>query len=158
MVNRSTFWTLEREKELRQLVEEKSRTREISEAMFCTRNMIIGKMRRMGLSFKKDKKPKPSKPRMLRKLTAEEVAARRKPKPMKEIIKGDDIPPLLDSIKRLRRHDGALITCAYPYGDREFKFCGRKVERGSFCALHASLCYQPPRPNTRPYAGRRHYA
>lgn len=45
------------------------------------------------------------------------------------------------TILSVRRFD-----CRWPYGDPEspgFALCGRKVERGAFCAAHAAIGYRP---------------
>lgn len=112
-----------------------------------SRCAVSGMANRMGL-----KKPKPPKKetqcRNRGKLTEAEKALRRRPKTMAEIIKGESIPPLLDSILELRED-----KCAYPYGATAFKFCGRPRERGCFCEMHAQLCYNAPklRSDIRPF-------
>lgn len=71
-------------------------------------------------------------------MTAREKVLRRAQKPEPILMRGNQIPPLLNSIAERK-----FGQCPYPYGDRNFKFCGRPVERGAFCEAHAQLCYQP---------------
>lgn len=140
------FWTEKRIKILKKLWDEKppKSNAQIAEIMGSTRNGVAGIASRLGLTKPKPP-PAPKKPRV-RKQTEEQKAARLQPKPPASIIRGDSIPPMLESV-----HDLTGDKCAYPYGAKQFKFCGRPRVRGSFCELHADLCYTvaPPR-NRRP--------
>jgi hypothetical protein len=137
------WWTEQRKQQLLELFDKYSNSRIALMMGATSRNAVAGIAQRMGL---KKTKPMPAEKkkrvRNRRKpMTEQEKAIRRMPKPIQEIIHGDDIPPLLDSIAGLRSDN-----CAYPYGVRDFKFCGRPREQGSFCGAHALLCYQPPKP------------
>lgn len=144
------WWTDERKAKLIELWETHSNSI-IAEIIGdgCTRNAVSGAAHRFGLrKVEPNRPPKPPKPRKRRKLTEQEKAIRRKPKVMSEIIKGEDMLPLLDSIQGLTSEN-----CAYPYGVMAFKFCGRPRDRGSFCEAHANLCYQAhnPHSHSRPF-------
>lgn len=143
MTGSVVWWTEERKQQLRDLWDSHSNS-QIAEIMGAkSRCAVSGVANRMGL---KKEKPKPAqkKPCIRKKLTEEEKAERRKPKIMSEIIKGNGIIPLLDSILELTPE-----TCAYPYGQgRDITFCGRPRTHGSYCAHHGSLCYQIPRERT----------
>jgi hypothetical protein len=136
------WWTDDRRQQLRDLWSTHSNSQIATIIGAKSRCAVSGMANRMGLKKPKSA-PKPKKPRNSKNLTEEERAVRRRPKTMAEIIKGDSISPLLDSI-----HGLTPENCAYPYGDREFKFCGRKRVHGSYCMLHGLLCYQQPRERT----------
>lgn len=43
--------------------------------------------------------------------------------------------------------------CRFPFGDREFNFCGQTQQEGSsYCSVHHAICWVKPLPNRR--AGR----
>jgi GcrA cell cycle regulator len=141
------WWTEDRKKQLMELWDQYSNS-QIGAVIGCSRNAVSGAAHRLGLKKEPKKASKSPRPRQRKKLTEEEKAIRRKPKLMADIIKGEDLLPLLDSIVELRSDE-----CAYPYGVMSFKFCGRPRDRGSFCEAHAQLCYQPPkqRSHVRPF-------
>jgi len=134
-----TWWNEIRKQLLRDLWDKNSCSQIATKLGAVSRSAVVGCAHRMGLS--KPKPPPSARKRKKRVLTEAEKAIRRMPKPIHEIIKGDDIPPLLDSILELRAN-----TCAYPYGSSNFKFCGRPRHTGSFCESHALLCYRTPEP------------
>ena len=130
-----------------------------------TRNAVIGKVHRLGLSGRattsrmKSHRPRP------RPTTAAAVAKRpTKPKfapagntPLQRLYEGDTQPyvgpaeevdiPLAErkSIQSLEE-----VNCRWPIGDpqeAEFHFCGRSKMQGlPYCEVHARRAYQPPQP------------
>jgi hypothetical protein len=134
-----TWWNETRKQLLKDLWDKNSCSQIAAIVGAKSRSAVVGCAHRMGLS--KPKPPPAAKKRKKRHLTEAEKAIRRMPKPICEIIKGDDIPPLLDSI-----HGLSSDNCAYPYGARDFKFCGRPRFMGSFCHHHAAICYRKPEP------------
>jgi GcrA cell cycle regulator len=131
-----------------------------------TRNAVIGKVHRLGLSGRaKPSRPKPAKPA---------AAARPKPAPKparaattattaavakynakveEQLPVSVERPPL--EAKPLK--DGTYATiltltdhmCKFPIGDPkadEFRFCGRKTEPDEpYCTPHSMVAYQPSR-------------
>lgn len=130
-----------------------------------TRNAVIGKVHRLGLSGRaKPSRPKPAKPA---------VAARQKatPKPARTTAKATaaetkskikttaQLPATIEQppLKAKPLKDGTYATiltitdhmCKFPIGDPkadEFRFCGRKTEPDEpYCTPHSMVAYQPSR-------------
>lgn len=78
-----------------------------------TRNSIIGKAKRLGL-------------------TLPFVHPPRKPTAIKPAAVSPAGPPLNLSLNDLEPHH-----CRWPYGDGPFVFCGHPKDEGSYCAYHA---------------------
>lgn len=121
-----------------------------------TRNAVIGKVHRLGLSGRaapsqpartatafRTTRPRPSQP-----APAQPSAPRRieavQPKPVQASA---PVPaPIPDlpgtaTVMTLGAH-----MCKWPIGDpssREFSFCGRRASEGVYCVEHARVAYQP---------------
>lgn len=102
-----------------------------------TRNAVIGKVHRLGLSGRATPS-RAERPRM---------PARRKRAPKPILI----IP---ETVKEARLPDGNFVTvptlrdgmCKWPYGDpsrSDFHFCGQAAHGGPYCRAHAAVAYQP---------------
>ena len=142
---KNSFWTEERKAEAKSLYIDQDKSSSVVGAHFgVSRNAVIGIINRMGL--KKDNpnkkgEKKPPVPKVYKRArTAAERVVRRAQGPAITIIHGEDIPPLLASVKDLND-----TKCAYPYGNHDFQFCGRPRTHGSFCSAHGSICYNEPR-------------
>ncbi|MDP6343473.1 MAG: GcrA family cell cycle regulator [Alphaproteobacteria bacterium] len=122
-------WTEERVALLARLWQEGFSARQIAERLGeeVTRNAVIGKANRLGLS----KPSKSSVTRRQRKKEREEKVLQLQP-PMDE---GTSIFSLTAS------------TCRWPIGDpgdEDFHFCGSKSTVGQpYCDYHAAMAYQP---------------
>lgn len=124
-----------------------------------SRNSIIGRAKRKGLTFNSENiggpSPNPDKPNQ------------RKPKmpPSEPVItkaaSGPKIAatPFVPRVAKVRPRHVSLLeltdhTCRWPIsevGAPDFCFCGNPpVEGFPYCAGHARLAYQPSRPSTRP--------
>jgi GcrA cell cycle regulator len=120
-------WTEERVETLTQMWLDGSTARQIAEILGegVTRNAVIGKANRLGLS-------KPSKSSETRRQRRTEV----KQAVLQMPEGGATILTLTSS------------TCRWPIGDPgddDFRFCGAKPkEDGPYCEFHARLAYQPP--------------
>jgi len=119
-----------------------------------TRNAVIGKVHRLGLSGRAT----PSRPSK-RKVAAPRATARapktapalRAPRPAAPVV----APPPPIEAKRMANGEYASIltitdsTCKWPLGDPsgdDFRFCGRNVNESSpYCAAHSRVAYQPAR-------------
>lgn len=124
-----------------------------------TRNAVIGKVHRLGLSGRAQasapaRMPRPpTKPVQRARRPALIVAGAPTPHPARAVSPAAPAPagprtPLL----RL-----SACSCRFGLGDprdETFGFCGATKVRGSYCARHAEIAYQPPSP-TRAKAGRR---
>lgn len=111
-----------------------------------TRNALIGRAARMGLVSKHVQKYAPRKPQVYK-------PRARKPKlapafePIEIIeIRCAEITPRLIPLLDLAPHD-----CRYPYGDRDFTFCGHpKMPGSSYCEAHFHLARGQWRPRSQP--------
>lgn len=160
-------WTDERINLLKKMWKEGKSAAEIAKTLGkgVTRNAVIGKAHRMGLSGRPSpiKKPAPA-PKKEKEAAAprkeaapvKEAAAVRKPaapatkhpplareveelprKPEKEILPLNGGTPLIDLTERM---------CKWPIGDPrepDFTFCGRGIRVGTpYCPDHAAMAYQ----------------
>ena len=123
-------WTEERISLLKKLWEEGASANRIAEQIGTSRNAVIGKVHRLGLSKRESPiKRNPQSPSYSRKRKSQELP----PSPSKGIT-------ILDLTERM---------CRWPKGDPgdpDFQFCGGKVIPGApYCATHAAQAYQPSR-------------
>ncbi len=117
-----------------------------------TRNAVIGKVHRLGLSgrVKPKRKTKPA--------TARPAVTARKRAPVKRraVVRAAPTPPPVPlKAKPLPSGEYATILtitehlCKWPLGDptsADFRFCGRGTDKGEpYCKSHAQLAYQPSR-------------
>lgn len=161
-------WTDERVELLRKLwMDGKSASQIASElANGITRNAVIGKVHRLGLSGRaKAANPAPprSRPRpaairpagvrpsapMVRGATAlaynMQPMMLAAPEPIEEIVE-----PFAETVTIMELRES---MCRWPIGDpttAEFRFCGsRSGTGGSYCCRHSRLAYQPPQDRRR---------
>lgn len=136
-----------------------------------TRNAVIGKVHRLGLSGR----AKPSSP--ARKAAAVKTAAARgtkpptsaaKPKPKAKVVRAPSAPrtpravalaptpppPPIDAKLMANGEYATIMTitdhmCKWPIGDPgqdNFRFCGRKTDpEEPYCVAHSRVAYQPSR-------------
>jgi GcrA cell cycle regulator len=112
----------------------------IAKRLGVTRNAVIGKVHRLGLST-------PRGPKVAR------TAAVRKPRevrPPLRVVRTDRTalalevagPGLIPHLEDLPR-----CGCHWPVGDPQtpdFAFCGRPASRGPYCAAHGAVAYRGP--------------
>lgn len=123
-----------------------------------TRNAVIGKVHRLGLSGR----AKPSRPKKVtgsRPATTRKRTASTKTRTVKSISKPAQVaaPPPPPPIEALPMPNGKYATimtirdhmCKWPIGDpmeSDFRFCGRKNKPSEpYCEAHCSVAYQPSR-------------
>ena len=131
-------WTHERIEQLKKLWEAGYTASNIAtELGGITRNAVIGKAHRLGLSGRMKSKSKVSSVSIVRK--------RKMP-----VNKNSKIIELTTSVEPMNPTSFADIKdglCRWPLGepeDLDFKFCGRKCAEGMiYCTEHHSLAYQP---------------
>jgi GcrA cell cycle regulator len=134
-------WTDERVEQLKKLWAEGLSASQIARVLGeVTRNAVIGKVHRLGLSgrasparIERPRYPKPAR-RMVKPMLAEPVIIA-EPEPEPE-------PGEWTTVLTLRER-----MCKWPIGnpgDANFRFCGRKSADGaSYCAEHSRKAYQP---------------
>ena len=145
-------WTDERVETLKKLWLDGLSASQIAKQLGgVTRNAVIGKVHRLGLSgraapshpsrpaFKTPRPPRPvtmahPRPRALEPKPAH--AAHPRPAPLPDL-------PGTATVLTLGAH-----MCRWPIGDpssQDFSFCGRRaVDEGPYCVDHARLAYAPP--------------
>lgn len=162
-------WTDERVEMLRKLwMDGKSASQIASElANGISRNAVIGKVHRLGLSGRaKIANPAPPRPRPrpqglrpngmranaaspnLRGATA--LALDHQPLAYAVAIPEDIIAPVAENVTIMELREA---MCRWPLGDpttTEFRFCGSRANPGcSYCCYHSRLAYQPPQDRRR---------
>lgn len=119
-----------------------------------TRNAVLGKIHRLGLSGR----AKPARPgsRRARASKAERPAARQRraaQRPWPVVVEPTPLEGTADVVS-VGAHD-----CRWPIGDpktRGFALCGRRAVRGAYCAPHGALAYrETPRDHLLRLAGLR---
>jgi GcrA cell cycle regulator len=148
-------WTDERVEILKRLWLEGLSASQIAKQLGgVTRNAVIGKVHRLGLSGRATPS-QPSRPafraaRPARTTTAAPSAHRRAEAPRPESVTRVALRPApyveepgTATVLTLGAH-----MCKWPIGDpatAEFSFCGRRAgDEGPYCIEHARLAYQPP--------------
>ena len=149
-------WTPERVALLKSLWEEHYSASQIARRMGDTsRNAVIGKVHRLGLSARASR---PSRPITL-------------PRPRRKPVISEKAKPV--HVSEATLSNGEYITvmtltgvmCRWPIGEpgaSDFHFCGNQTGEGDpYCTAHAELAYQPSNrsrerqnfPERRKYAG-----
>ncbi len=145
-------WTHERIEQLKKLWEAGYTASNIAtELGGITRNAVIGKAHRLGLSGRMKSKSKVSSVSIVRK--------RKMP-----VNKNSKIIELTTSVEPMNPTSFADIKdglCRWPLGEPEdlgFKFCGRKCAEGMiYCTEHHSLAYQPLNQTRQKRASRKRF-
>ena len=145
-------WTHERIEQLKKLWEAGYTASIIAtELGGITRNAVIGKAHRLGLSGRMKSKSKVSSVSIVRK--------RKMP-----VNKNSKIIELTTSVEPMNPTSFADIKdglCRWPLGepeDLDFKFCGRKCAEGMiYCTEHHSLAYQPLNQTRQKRASRKRF-
>jgi GcrA cell cycle regulator len=120
-----------------------------------TRNAVIGKVHRLGLSGRAApsqparpvfKAPRPARPVSAAPITPRRVVPAPQPAPSAVAAPEPSLPVLVEE-----RGSATVLTlgahmCKWPIGDpssEEFTFCGKRGDEGPYCVEHARLAYQP---------------
>ncbi len=157
-------WTEERVTALKKLWAEGHSASQIAKQLGgVTRNAVIGKVHRLGLSGRTTpSRPVKRPPRLARpkpKFSADGSVIQAAPA---AALRADAADPAAErlpaavSLPPLQLETGAPATiltlrdsmCKWPIGDPadpNFAFCGRKAECGPYCAEHAKIAFQPAR-------------
>jgi GcrA cell cycle regulator len=120
-----------------------------------TRNAVIGKVHRLGLSGRaapsQPTRPVFKAPRPARPAAAAPPAPRRVAEPVSQPAAVAVSPPSLPAVRIEEPGTATVLTlgahmCKWPIGDPssdEFTFCGRRASEGPYCGEHARVAYQP---------------
>lgn len=137
-----------------------SRASEIAHETGFSRNAVIGKLNRLGLQRARRParatQPRKTPRRPVIRLSTSGNLGRRPPQaviPPAPLAIADalDPAPTPKSILDIGPHE-----CRYAVGDAPMVFCGRTTSQGlPFCAGHARMAYNSPRPPTAPFIPRR---
>ena len=154
-------WTDERVEELKKLWSEGLSASQIAKQLGgVTRNAVIGKVHRLGLSGRATpsrparRTVKPSRPRTTAANPAPAPAAAR-PAPSAPVASAPApvepaVLPSGDFATVLTLRDS---MCKWPIGDpasTAFRFCGRKTDGGhAYCTAHSDMAYQPSQKRRR---------
>ncbi|MEE9273414.1 MAG: GcrA family cell cycle regulator [Robiginitomaculum sp.] len=121
-----------------------------------TRNAVIGKVHRLGLSGRAKPSRLTKRTRKTSTTTRRRSVAKVSPRTPKQVI---TTPPPLEA-KLMDNGEYANILsvtenmCKWPIGDpssANFRFCGRGVSKDEpYCKAHAQLAYQPARKRGAP--------
>lgn len=120
-----------------------------------TRNAVIGKVHRLGLSGR----AKPSRPAVKRtakpaKVRTKTTVTARSLKPITPTVIAPPAPPPVEAKPLPNGEYATILTirdhmCKWPIGDpteNDFRFCGRKIKPSEpYCEAHCSVAYQPSR-------------
>ena len=145
-------WTDDRVEQLKKLWAEGLSAAQIANKMGgVTRNAVIGKVHRLGLSGRATP-AKPQRGRAYEAAQKSENTANEKPsaETMKPVIPEPAFiaPAVLDSGDRMTVANIKNNMCKWPIGDPatdDFHFCGQSTLSGkSYCAYHAHMAFQPP--------------
>lgn len=148
-------WDDERVELLKKLWSEGLSASQIASRMGgVTRNAVIGKVHRLGLSGRATP-AKPQRGCSFDRLDDEVIEKRREPV-IKTIVSEPEFstPLVLESGDRTTVSTLKNNMCKWPIGDparEDFHFCGQATSTGkSYCAYHARLAFQPSQPPRRP--------
>jgi GcrA cell cycle regulator len=159
MVERTMGWTDERVELLKKLWQDGLSASQIAKQLGgVTRNAVIGKVHRLGLSGRaapsKPARPVFKAPRPARPAAAPAAPRRISQPPMTTATTAPQPPvryideaPGVATVLTLGAH-----MCKWPIGDPssdEFTFCGRRASEGPYCGEHARVAYQPAQTKKR---------
>lgn len=154
-------WTEDRVEVLKKLWAEGHSASQIAKELGgVTRNAVIGKVHRLGLSGRATpSRPVKRPPRLARpkpRLQPDGSVATPKPSPIsaQAPLKSVEKAAMLATLPPKPLADGEAATiltlrdsmCKWPIGDPadpKFAFCGRKSSGGPYCAEHAKVAFQP---------------
>jgi GcrA cell cycle regulator len=124
-------WTREQEDLVKRLWADGKSAKQIAIELDCgiTRNAVIGKVHRMGLS-KRERAPAKPKNRRAESFV-HKINSGWTPKKAPTIPLPSVEPP---EFRGLTFAQLEPYHCRYPRGDGPFLFCGQPIERGSYCA------------------------
>ncbi|MEO1015923.1 MAG: GcrA family cell cycle regulator [Pseudomonadota bacterium] len=156
-------WTEERVEALKKLWTEGHSASQIAKQLGgVTRNAVIGKVHRLGLSGRATpSRPVKRPPRLARPKprpgAAPATQAEARPTIAARLREEAALAAALPPAKTADGEAATILTlrdsmCKWPIGDPadpSFAFCGRKAECGPYCAEHAKVAFQPAKKRER---------
>jgi len=156
-------WTEDRVEVLKKLWAEGHSASQIAKELGgVTRNAVIGKVHRLGLSGRATpSRPVKRPPRLARpKPQVLPDGTVKAPKPTRAPGMAPSLREEIEQLEPLPLENGDAATvltlrdsmCKWPIGDPadpKFAFCGRKACSGPYCAEHAKVAFQPARKRER---------
>jgi GcrA cell cycle regulator len=158
-------WTEDRVDVLKKLWAEGHSASQIAKQLGgVTRNAVIGKVHRLGLSGRATpSRPVKRPPRLARpkpQVQAGGAVPATTTAPEETQIRRSDQQAILSALQPATGAGGEVATiltlrdsmCKWPIGDPadpQFAFCGRKSDCGPYCAEHAKVAFQPQRKRDR---------
>jgi GcrA cell cycle regulator len=156
-------WTDERVELLKKLWQDGLSASQIAaELGGVTRNAVIGKVHRLGLSgrgqptssIKRQRRTHAPGPRRTRTMTVGNLALKQDVDALPEAMPQFRRNVVVPIPKRLSILQLSEATCKWPLGDPghdDFYFCGNdSLESAPYCEYHAGVAYQTPEPRRRP--------
>jgi hypothetical protein len=149
-----TRWTDAKSAQIRRMWDEEGLSSgDIAYVMGITRNAVIGRVRRMGLQFRKDTKVKP---RLKPRKQYEKTSPTWRQKPLLAVSLPGDTRPLLGEawaplygIEPVSLVDLDPGMCKWPIGEaRPYRFCGAHAD-GAYCEYHTALSVGQGTPSER---------
>lgn len=157
-------WTDAMVEELRKMWKEGLTTGEIGKRLNVSKNSIVGKVHRLGLSgrpspIKKKEESDSAPAKTEKKETSSKPVAKPAKEPISAPVKADDIKaetiekPTAKDCNHKKGSNTSLTdldnhTCRWPLGDpkdENFHFCGKKVRIGqTYCEEHSAVAYVKP--------------
>lgn len=159
-------WTDEMVDQLREMWKQGLTTGEIGKRLGVSKNSIVGKVHRLGLSGrpspikkkdevtpKADEKESSSAQNKTPKIKPEKVSAPKAQKSEKHVEEENIVEEKIDVLPETKHHHSGKTsltdldnhTCRWPIGDpkdENFHFCGKKVRIGqTYCDEHANIAY-----------------
>ena len=125
-----------------------------------TRNAVIGKVHRLGLSGRAApsqparpafKAPRPARPAAQTMPSAPRRVVTPEHTQNQSVVSAGVAPPTLPAFRDEQPGSATVLTlgahmCKWPIGDPSsdgFTFCGRRSSEGPYCGEHARVAYQP---------------
>jgi GcrA cell cycle regulator len=132
-------WTEPRIKRLADLWRDGKSASEVAAALGVTRNAVIGKVHRLGLSGDgRHAQARPAKPSTQR--PSRPRAVRAPPGPQRAFVT-EALTGLVPCLEDLPRR-----ACHWPIGDpkaEDFAFCGRRADVQPYCPVHRAVAVAP---------------
>jgi GcrA cell cycle regulator len=143
-----TTWTAERVALLKDRIDAGLTCAQIALEIGVSRNAVIGKVNRLGLSRVKSLNGGPSGRTGVPKVAHPRVGAQRRMSPISTAHRQLVLPePPLENAKRCSLLELAQGHCRWPIsepGAEDFGFCGNQQAEGlPYCAAHARMAYRP---------------
>jgi GcrA cell cycle regulator len=120
-----------------------------------TRNAVIGKVHRLGLSGRaapsQPARPAYKAPRPARPVSTSTPSAPRRMAEPAPVVSNHPVPPQVPVMRVEEPGSATVLTlgahmCKWPIGDPSsdsFTFCGRRASESPYCLEHARVAYQP---------------